>query len=89
MRQANWLGNLCKGLSEAWLRLKFNDRHHEDGRKGMYLKCIQNVDARELGGIVLWHMKENKGAGDDTPIPGLCEWVNGATPYMVVVRGDI
>lgn len=55
----------------------------------MYLKCIQNVDARELDGIVLWHMEEKKGVGDDTPIPGLCEWVNGATPYMVVVRGDI
>lgn len=52
----------------------------------MYLKCIQNVDARELGGVVLWHMEEKKGVGDDTPIP---EWVNGATSYMVVVRCDI
>lgn len=48
-----------------------------------------DVDARELDGVVLWHMEEKKGVGDDTPIPGLCEWVSDATSYMVVVGCDV
>lgn len=45
---------------------KFGDSGCEGGDEGIYFKCIQNVDTRELGGIGLLRV-EKKGDLRMTP----------------------
>lgn len=62
MRQAAWLGSLCKGLSEAWWR-QIWWQWPWGWRQG---DLFSNVDTRELGGIGLLRM-EKKGDLRMTP----------------------